>query len=115
MCLDQTFQDTGGRLVKVVDEDPARGWISPGSQFCEKIDGIIVLSGDMMQLDSLEFVLELAHLLLVCYHEGAFVGGLLHDLIDDQLRVAANVESCCTKFDGDVESVDEGLILCGIV
>ena len=54
-----------------------------------------------MQLDSLEFVLELAYLLVVCCHEGAFVGGLLHDLIDGQLRVTANVESHSTKFDGD--------------
>ena len=54
-----------------------------------------------MQFDPLEFVLKLAHLLGVCYHEGAFVGGLLHDLVDDQLRIAANVESCSTKLDGN--------------
>ena len=52
-----------------------------GGQFCEKIGGIIVLLGDVMQLDPLEFVLELAHLLVVCCHEGVFVGGLLHDLM----------------------------------
>ena len=83
MCLDQTFQDVGGRLVDVVDEDPAWRWISPGGQFCKKIGGIIVLSGDMMQFDPLEFVIELAHLLAVCCHEGAFARGLLHDLVDD--------------------------------
>ena len=87
--------------MDVVDEDSAWGWIPPGGQFCKKIGGIVVLSGDVMQLDPLEFVLELAHLLVVCYHEGAFAGGLLHDLIDDKLRVAMNVESCGTKFDGD--------------
>ena len=48
--------------MEIVDEDPAWGWIPPGDQFCEKIDGIIILSGDVMQLNSLEFVLELAHL-----------------------------------------------------
>ena len=58
--------------MEVVDEDPAWGWVSPGGQFSEKIGGIIVLLGDMVQLDPLEFVLELAHLLEVCYHEGAF-------------------------------------------
>ena len=71
--------------MEIVVEDPARGWIPPGGQFCEKIGGIIVLSGDVMQLDSLEFVLELAHLLAVCCHEGTFAGGLLHDLLNDQL------------------------------
>ena len=96
--------------MEIVDEDPARRRISPGGQFCKKISGIVVLSGDVMQLDPLEFVL-----LVVCYHEGAFVGGLLHDLIDDKLRVATNVESCSTKFDGDAESIDEGLVLRSIV
>ena len=69
--------------MEIVDEDPTRGRIPPDGQFCEKIGGIVVLLGDMMQLDPLEFVLELAHLLAVCCHEGAFAGGLLHDLIND--------------------------------
>ena len=71
--------------MDVVDEDPARGWIPPGSQFCKKIGGIIILSGDMIQLNPLEFVLKFVHLLALCCHEGAFAGGLLHDLIDHQL------------------------------
>ena len=69
--------------MDVVDEDPAWGWIPPGGQLCKKVGGIVVLLGDVMQLDPLEFVLELAHLLAVCCHEGAFAGGLLHDLIND--------------------------------
>ena len=69
--------------MEIIDEDPARRWILPGDQFCEKIGGIIVLLGDVMQLNPLEFVLKLAHLLVVCCHEGASVGGLLHDLIND--------------------------------
>ena len=71
--------------MEIIDEDPARGRIPPGGQFCKKIGGIVVLSGDIMQLDPLEFVLELAHLLPVCCHEGAFVEGLIHDLVNDQL------------------------------
>ena len=56
--------------MKVVDEDPVWRQNPPGSQFCEKIGGIIVLSGDMMQLNPLEFVLKFVHLLAVCCHEG---------------------------------------------
>ena len=85
VCLDQTFQDAGGWLVEIIDEDPARRQIPPSGQFGEKIGGIVVLSRHMMQLDPLEFVLKLMHLLAVCCHEGVFVGGLLHDLVNNQL------------------------------
>ena len=67
----------------IIDEDSARGQISPGGQFCEEIGGVVVPSRDVMQFDSLEFDLELVHLLAVCCHEGTFAGGLLHDLIND--------------------------------
>ena len=69
--------------MDVVDEDLARGWIPSGGQFCEEISAIVVPSRDVMQLDPLEFVLELVHLLAVCCHEGTFAGGLLYDLIND--------------------------------
>ena len=101
MRLDRILQNMGRRLVEIVDEDPISRQSSPGGQFCEEIDGIVVLSGDMIQFDPSEFVLELAHLLAVCYHEGAFARGLLHDLVDDQLRVATDVEPRSTELDGD--------------
>ena len=75
----------GRRLVEIVDEDPIWRRNPPGNQFCEVISGIVVLSGDMMQFDPSELVLELAHLLAVYCHERALVGGLLHDLVGDQL------------------------------
>ena len=71
--------------MKVVDEDPIQRLNLSGSQFCKKIGGIIVLSGDMVYLNPLEFVLKLANLLAVCCHEGAFARGLLHDLVNNQL------------------------------
>ena len=69
--------------MDVIDEDPAWVWILPGGLFHEEIGGIVVPSRDVMQFNPLEFVLELAHLLAVCYHEGASKGGLLQDLIND--------------------------------
>ena len=101
--------------MKAVDEDPVRKRNPPGSQFHKKIGDIVVLSGDMMQFDPLEFVLELAHLLAVCCHEGAFIGGLLHDLVDDQLQVTADVQPRGAELDGDAQSIDEGLVFHGII
>ena len=88
--------------MDVIDEDPAQGWILSRGQFCKEIGDVVIPSRDMMQFDPLEFVLEPAHLLVVCCHEGAFAGGLLHDLIHDQFRVVANVESRSIELDGDV-------------
>ena len=72
---------------RLFDKDSDRRGISLGGQFHEKIGRVVVPLGDVMQLDPLEFVRKLAYLLAVCYHEGAFVGGVLHDLVNDQLRV----------------------------
>ena len=36
---------------------------------------------------------------------------LLHDLIDDELRIAPYVETPYSKFDGDLQAVDEGFVL----
>ena len=46
---------------------------------------------------------------------GFFVGGLLHDLVNDQLRVTVDVESCRAELDGDAQPVDEGLVFRGVV
>ena len=101
--------------MEIIDEDPARRWILPGGQFCEKMGSIVVLSGDMMHFDPSEFVHELAHLLAICYDERALAGGLLHDLVDDQLRVVVDVQPRSAELDGDAQSVDESLEFCGIV
>ena len=71
--------------MEIIDEDPIWRWNPPGSQFYEEVGGIVVLSRDMMQFNPSKLVLELAHLLAVCWHERALAGGLLHDLIKDQL------------------------------
>ena len=40
---------------------------------------------------------------------------LFHDLIDDESRIASDLEPFDPKLDRDVESIDEGLVLCNIV
>ena len=40
---------------------------------------------------------------------------LLHDLIDDELRVTARVEAFDAELDGDAEATEEGLVLRHVV
>ena len=68
-------------VMKIPLEDGSR----LAANFVRKSAAPLSFWGDVMQLDPLEFVLKLAHLLAVCCHEGVFTGGLLHDLVNDQL------------------------------
>ena len=101
--------------MEVVYKDTISGRFLSGHQFCEEVGGGVVLSRDMMQLDPFELVLKLAHLLAVHHHERALAGGLLHDLVDDQLRVTEGIQPHGAELDGDAQSVDKGLILRGVV
>ena len=71
--------------MEVIYEDPVDERFPSGRQFCEEVGSVVVLSRDMMQFDPLKLVLELAHLLAIHHHERALAGGLLYDLVDDQL------------------------------
>ena len=68
-----------------------------------------------MDLDAPKLVLQFAHLLAVCHHKGMPTTGFFHHLVDNQLRVASNVEAACAKLNSDTEAVDETFVLGGIV
>ena len=105
----------GRWLMEIIDEDPIWRRHPPGHQFYKEIGGIVVLLGHMMQFDPLELVLELARLLAVCCHERALARRLLHDLVDDQLQVVMDIQPRSAELNGDAQTIDEGLILCGFV
>jgi hypothetical protein len=79
--------------MEIVDEDPAGNGIPLGRHLGECISVIVVLPQVVMQLDSLEPVIQFADLLAVCVHEGAFAVRFLHDLVYHQLGVTTGVES----------------------
>ena len=83
--LGRILSDVGRRLVEVIYKDPIGGRFPSGYQFCEEVGIIVVLLRDMMEFDPSDLVLELAHLLAIHRHERALVGGLLDDLVGDQL------------------------------
>jgi hypothetical protein len=69
----------------------------------------------MVELKAIEFLLQLSYLLPVCSLVGVAIVRLSHDLIDDELRVSADVKPQNPKFGGNAQTVDQCLILCHIV
>jgi hypothetical protein len=53
--------------------------------------------------------------LAICRHLWVNVVFVLHDLSYDQLRVAPDLETLDPKPDRDPETVDQGLVLGGVV
>jgi hypothetical protein len=101
--------------VKIIDENPAGNRVALGRHLGERINIVVVLLRDVMQLDSSKFVLQLAHLLAVHVHEGALAVGLLHDLVHHQLGVAIGIEPGCSELNGDAEAKDKALIFGDVV
>jgi hypothetical protein len=81
----------------------------------EGVGRLIVASKDMMKLKTVELLLEFSYFLAVCHHVGLTKVRLLHDLVDDEPRVTADVESLDPKLSSDGHDVDEGLIFRYIV
>jgi hypothetical protein len=69
----------------------------------------------MVELKTIKFLLQPSYLLPVGCHAGVVTIRLSHYLIDDELKVSADVKPLNPKFGGDAQTVDQGLILCHIV
>ena len=55
----------------------------------------------MIELEVIEFVLQLVDFSTICSHLGIVVARFHHDLVDDQLGVTLNVEALDAQLDGD--------------
>jgi hypothetical protein len=81
----------------------------------EGVSCLIVMSEDIMRFKTVELILELSYLPVICRHAGVTAIRFPHDLVDDELRVLADVEPLNPKHDGNAQAVDEGLIFYHIV
>ena len=61
--------------------------------FGKCIGRLVEAPWDMIEFEAIEFVLQPSNLLAVRNHLGIMAAGLLHDLVDDQLGVASDVEA----------------------
>jgi hypothetical protein len=66
---------------------PPRGYLS------QLICSLVVLSGDVVELESVELVFQAPNLVAVGLHLPVTAVGVIHDLVDDKLRVTTSVEA----------------------
>jgi hypothetical protein len=69
----------------------------------------------MMQLETVEFSLQILYGLTVSRYLRVHAVFVLHDLIHDQLRVTPGLEALDPELDSDSETVDQGFVLDGVV
>ena len=60
-----------------------RHWLSVGCRFCQHVGHLAEMPRNVIELEAIELVLQLADFSVVCSHLGIVAALLLHDLIDD--------------------------------
>jgi hypothetical protein len=82
-------------------EHSRRGQFPGRPESGERIDRFIVSSEEMMELETIELFHQPPNLLSRCHHAGVATGRLSHELVDDGLKVATDVEPLNPELDGD--------------
>jgi len=67
------------------------------------------------ELEAVELILESTDLLAVRLHFWVMAVRGFHHLVDDELGVTSNVEASDSKLDGDLQTVDKGLVFCDVI
>jgi hypothetical protein len=79
--------------MQVSGEDVRGNRCSPRGYFSQLVRSLVVASGDVVELEPVELVFQAPNLIAVGFHLRVVVVGVLHDLVDDELRVTASVEA----------------------
>ena len=85
----------------VTGEDARWHWLSAGCCFHERIGCFVEAPWDMIEFEAVESILQPSDFLVVRRHLGIMAAQLLHDLVDNQLGVAPDVEVSDVQLDGD--------------
>jgi hypothetical protein len=65
----------------------------PRGYFSQLICSLVVPSSNMVEFQSMELILQAPNFVAIGLHFSIAVVGVLHDLVDDELRVAPSVEA----------------------
>jgi hypothetical protein len=69
----------------------------------------------VVQLEAMELALQISYGLAICHHIRVNAVLVLRDLSHDQFRVAPDLETLDPELDSDLETVDQGFVLGGVV
>ena len=100
-----------GRLAEVSSED-VRG--DRGPRRChlrQFVHGLVELPRNVVEFETVELIFKATYQFAVRLHFGVMTIRVLHDLVDDELRIAPYVETPHSKFDGDLQAVDKSFVL----
>jgi hypothetical protein len=82
-----------GGLMQVSGEDVRGNRCPPRGYLSQIIRSLVVSSSDVVELEPVELVLQAPNLIVVGFHLRVTAVGVLHDLVNDELRVTVSVEA----------------------
>jgi hypothetical protein len=85
--------DLDGGLMYVSREDVKGNRCPPRGYFRQLIRRLVVPSSDVVELQPVELVFQASNFVVVGLHLPVVAAVVLHDLVDDKLRVATSVEA----------------------
>jgi hypothetical protein len=85
--------DLDGWLIYILGEDVRWNRCPPRGYFCQLICGFVVPSSNMVEFQPIELVFQAPNFIAVGLHFSIAAVGVLHDLVNDDLRVATSVEA----------------------
>jgi hypothetical protein len=85
--------DLDGWLIYILGKDVRGNRCPPRGYFHQLISSFVVPSSNMVDLQSFELVFQAPNFVAVGLHFSITLVGVLHDLVDDELRVATSVEA----------------------
>jgi hypothetical protein len=77
----------------VSGEDIRGNHCPPRGYFSQLVRSLVVPSSDVVELEPVELVFQAPNLVAVGLHFWVTAVGVLHDLVNDKLRVATSIEA----------------------
>jgi hypothetical protein len=85
--------DLDGGLMQISGEDVRGNRCSPRGYFSQLVRSLVLAPSDVVELEPVELVFQAPNLIAVGLHLWVAAVGVIHDLVDDELRVTMSVEA----------------------